>query len=799
MFSSAASPDDSTQLSPPARKIPIIVVPGIMGTRLAEPGGDHKLAWNPTGGGITGRAPGEMAADPERLANVAAPLSPDEWSWAQGYPFDRMVKASWIPNFYNLIPDYYDDLCFALREELGVALKPMGFEPRVYACGYDWRLGNDIAATRLQKVVAAARDECDQELAILVAHSQGGLVSRYFCRKLGGESAVRALFLIGSPSLGAPQVYARMKRGIIGSADGKEMWFLRTYMGLNDGESKDLLRAFPSMYQLLPNKLFTQQAIAVPGHEPRLWLEFDRSQSGYPYTRDSAIGDPGAPAPLADCTSFFPAIYEDIYAGFGEQTASRLDYVGYAEDAATFHDALTVGNLAYMHPTTYCIACLDLPTPALADLPVYGQITAQGNDYVYTLNKTFFGNPIEAPLELVDGPGDSAVPEISCNPPASLLTTPFTPFGATYPPIRGVAHGDLPNDPDVIKMIVEEIPRIVVTENVEDDIGEEPDDSPVRLEHRSQYTAMTRYSTTEWVAASDALFLVGQARVLSVRVAAPAGASATWEITPLGDHSGTVPVSTGSGNRFDYTPVVTQAQRSVPEGIPSGPEELGTKVANLPIRYQIKATVVVNGTTHEKVEIIEQDERDIIRQEWVDFRTWRNGFTLHVPYRNRLVTTDREGNVRGNYDLILDSSMTELLEATEANLGAGVYVSSGWRNPQRNLWAGSTVANSNHQHGGAVDMQPVGGPTGAARRRALLDLYNAARGAGGRKVLLERKASQLYPGNDAFPEPTPENPDADGDGLPDAATHGGENLAAMFDRATHVHIDRNPENEAEDD
>lgn len=788
MFSpSTASPDASTQLSPPARKIPIIVVPGIMGSRLAEPGGNHALVWNPTGGGITGSAPGEMAADAERLANVDAPLAPDEWNWVSGYPLDLAVRASWIKNFYQLIPDYYANLCFALREDLAKTLKPLGCEPVVYACGYDWRVSNAVSADRLQKVVSAAREECSQEKVILVAHSQGGLVSRYFCRKLGGEAAVRALFLIGSPSLGAPQVYARLKRGIVLSGDGKEMWFLRTYMGMSQADSKDLLRAFPSMYQLLPNKIFTRQLITANGQSPRLWLEFDRSQSGYPYTRDSLVDDPDAPAPLGDCTAVFPQIYEDIYAGFGEQTASRSTYAVHTEDAALFHDALTVDGAAYMPPRTYCIPCLDLPTPAHANLPVYGTITAQGNEYVYTLNKTLFGNPIEAPLELLDGHGDSAVPEESCHPLPQFLTTDFTPFGASYAPISGVAHGDLPNDPDVIKMVVEEIPRIVDLEDEGKEL-EEGDTSAVRLEYRSQYTAMTRYSEVEWVPAADFLFLVGQARVLSVRVAAPAGATTTWEITPLGDHSGTITKNTGTGNQFDFTPAVTVAQRPI----------TGSRTANLPVRYQIKATVVKDGVTQEKVETIEQDERDIIRQEWVDFRTWRNGFTLHVPYRTRITETDRAA-LRGNYTLILDSAMTDLIEATETNLGAGVNVSSGWRNPRRNIAAGSVIPNSNHQHGGAVDMQPTGGGTGAARRRALLGVYNAALSAGGRMVLLEHNATQIYPGNTAFPEPSVADPDADNDGLPDGATYKGENLAALFDRATHVHIDRNPENESEDD
>jgi len=317
----------------------------------------------------------------------------------------------------------------------------------------------------------------------------------------------------------------------------------------------------------------------------------------------------------------------------------------------------------------------------------------------------------------------------------------------------------------------------------------------VRLEHRSQYTAMQRYSQEEWVPAARFIFLVGRDqtrsnRQLSVRVAEPAGASATWEVTPVGAHSGTVATRTGTGNRFDYTPAVTQAQRPI----------TASREANAPVQYRIKATVTHNGQTQEIVETVTQDERDIIRQEYVDFRTWRDRFTLHVPYRNRIVEPSRQ-EMRGNYTLIVDSAMTELLLATEARYGGRIQVSSGWRNPRRNLAAGSTAPNSNHQHGGAVDMQPVGQREigRVARRRAYLNLYNAALGIGARICMLERGATPIYPTSTAVPTPSARAPDGDGDGIPDAATQGGTNIQTTFDNASHVHVDRSPPDEAEDD
>jgi uncharacterized protein YcbK (DUF882 family) len=307
----------------------------------------------------------------------------------------------------------------------------------------------------------------------------------------------------------------------------------------------------------------------------------------------------------------------------------------------------------------------------------------------------------------------------------------------------------------------------------------------VRLEHRSRYTAMTKYSKQEWVAAKDFIFLIGQDRVLSVRVAEPKGAVATWEVTPLGPQSGTLNPNKGTGNQFDYTPQVTQAQRPI----------TASRSPNKAVKYLIKATVTLNGQTKEITETVEQDERDIIRNEYVDFRTWRHGFTLHVPYRNRIITPSRD-DIRGNYTLVLDSHMTELLTATQANYSGTIMVTSGWRNPRRNLAAGSTAPNSNHQHGGAVDMAPSESHTtsGATRRGAFVQLYQAALKVGARLVLLEAGATPLYPSNGAIPTLKKGQTDADGDGLPD-----GSSAEGAFDGADHVHIDKNPPDESEDD
>lgn len=441
------SPDSSTHLSAPARTIPIIVVPGIMGTRLSNPDTDE-LVWNPLGG-VLGRSPGNLVpslfnSQWERL-NDLAPLDPVESTDWSGYPQDRAAKATWIKHFYNLIPDSYDDLCFALKDDLAAKLKPLGLVPRVYGAGYDWRQDNAVSAdTHLARVVKEAQAECGHEKVILVAHSQGGLVSRYFCKK--NESSVLALFLLGSPSLGAVQPYVRLKRGIVGE-DGASFVFLRTELHLGAEGSRDLLRRFPSMYQLMPNAIYCRE-------HPE-WLMVDvrhtgRSKSA-PLPGGASEGETSEPSEptFSDARCGYDT-YRDLYAGLLEVSASRDLYAGHIDTAERFHAALTTSSgAAYVPPITFCICTTDIDTPSVANVLPYGHFATSGEVVEYVADY-----PAEISLDM--GAGDESVNAFSCDP-SSVVSPAFAVASDVNGGHAGVAHGDLPNDPDVIRLVIDHI------------------------------------------------------------------------------------------------------------------------------------------------------------------------------------------------------------------------------------------------------------------------------------------------------------------------------------------------------
>ncbi|HEV7667551.1 MAG TPA: hypothetical protein VGS22_03440 [Thermoanaerobaculia bacterium] len=127
-------------------------------------------------------------------------------------------------------------------------LRTFGFKEgeRLVLFPYDWRKSNAVAAEglaqRLDDLVAA---DSDVEITLL-AHSMGGLVSRYFLESgqfntRPGYAAIRRLIALATPHRGAPLALA--------AAVGKQK---RLFLS---AEQVHLLAShpeFPSVYQLLP-------------------------------------------------------------------------------------------------------------------------------------------------------------------------------------------------------------------------------------------------------------------------------------------------------------------------------------------------------------------------------------------------------------------------------------------------------------------------------------------------------------------------------------------------------------------
>ncbi len=393
--------NQEVRLHAPFRYLPIIIVPGIMGTRLTDPN-TNALVWNPVGKPI-GDSPGAFASDNKRLAQISAELIPDETHKFDDAAQNDAVKS--IKHYFNLIPDFYGrmarDLAALSTEEVG----DYQIRPKVYCCGYDWRQDNARSALRLAEVVEEALAETRERKVIIIAHSMGGLVTRYYCRALGGESKVHQVFLIGSPTLGSPAAYMQLKNGLtglyvkdikddfmtgdalgatteliqssgrlfaavgaavtgMGAGSSIKSFFGDIYAVMCLGEGRFLsrkettyfARQIPSLYQLMPGVLYCR--------DHKNWLVFDPLATGYvptgkmfvlPTLLDAALGLVGGTLDLFSGAQRVGTAMKDEVQKFlvpeaSERTSGRATrrMTTLAQALSTIGDAVSSGDVSKM-------------------------------------------------------------------------------------------------------------------------------------------------------------------------------------------------------------------------------------------------------------------------------------------------------------------------------------------------------------------------------------------------------------------------------------------------------------------
>jgi len=367
--------------------LPIIFVPGIMGSRLRNQKGDR--VWDPD--------------DPKFMLRNYGLL----WAATAKSRKKLVVGKEFDNDFLKILDDDYKhnkvfaDNTDTSREQRGWGGVSWGsyggflkalqnrewdqsvnlfYEFPVHAFGYNWTASNGLAGQQLAAYIdhvvknySDAGRKCTKVL--LVTHSMGGLVARSACLLHGAKEKVLGVVHGVQPSNGSPAAYWRMKGGferphtipdidffqwfrnpvklfnhqkgkLLNSIKGTvSAWVLGT-----DGEEVTaLLGNMPGGLQLLPNKQY------VNNSGGGRWLELldnNGNKAAFP------IADP------------YNEIYRQEYAYYRlvnpkwlspgtKQDLSLNDdlgpwdlYLGYLAEAEGFHDALGSAKEQF-HPQTY--------------------------------------------------------------------------------------------------------------------------------------------------------------------------------------------------------------------------------------------------------------------------------------------------------------------------------------------------------------------------------------------------------------------------------------------------------------
>jgi pimeloyl-ACP methyl ester carboxylesterase len=211
----------------------VVLLPGILGSVLQR---DGKDVWAPTPSGAL-RALWTLGRSLRDLRLDRDPVDRDDL--ADGVVATRLMPdVHIIPGLWGI--DGYSAISAMITSTFGVVPGRTFLE-----FAYDWRRDNRVAARQLASVALPAlhgqrRTFPDAKL-ILIGHSMGGLVARYFLECMDGWKDTRALITFGTPYRGSLNALNFLANGFVKKVGPFKMVDL-----------SELLRSLTSVYQLLP-------------------------------------------------------------------------------------------------------------------------------------------------------------------------------------------------------------------------------------------------------------------------------------------------------------------------------------------------------------------------------------------------------------------------------------------------------------------------------------------------------------------------------------------------------------------
>lgn len=310
--------------------LPIVMLPGMMGTRLHFPNADRY--WDPDS--VRRMAPWLFATAIGSGGKVARQMHRDE-------PAEVVADANDIRGderdfgWEGVVASFYVGFLRGLRAARG---------DTVSAVGYDWR--QDI--TLLGRVVAGQiREHAGAGEVILVTHSMGGLVARAALAQDADLAArVRAVVHVCQPVLGAVLFYRRCFTGAVRGLDGgiRDLPF-RLLAGDSPAEFVRHVCGLPGAMQLLPAPEY--RASGGANWNAPFGAQF-QARPGALY--QFATRPPGLSDPRADpfVLSNLPARLAEVGAYHAHAPAFRFDR---ERTWAVFGDALdTDDDIAFNGP-----------------------------------------------------------------------------------------------------------------------------------------------------------------------------------------------------------------------------------------------------------------------------------------------------------------------------------------------------------------------------------------------------------------------------------------------------------------
>ena len=245
---------------PKNSRVPVIIIPGISGTRLLKAYDDNSEIW-------------------PSLFSLIFSLS-DNFLDSLILNFDGTGKKD-NPVIVGdiirstIVTHIFDYLIQDLENKDGYTENI-----DLFVFPYDWRFDSKTTTDKLKQKIDQVMQDTGYDSVDIVAHSMGGLVTKRYIAEYGDQN-IDNLFFVGTPHLGAPKAFKALMYG-----DNLGISFI-----LNSLEIQKISQNFPSLYELLPSKKFGNyvnykgSTLQYSGTE-NLMIDEGRNPGMFSYTHD---------------------------------------------------------------------------------------------------------------------------------------------------------------------------------------------------------------------------------------------------------------------------------------------------------------------------------------------------------------------------------------------------------------------------------------------------------------------------------------------------------------------------------
>lgn len=274
--------------------VPIVFVPGVMGSRLSMPSGTD---WDPDdpaamlAGADVDTKLRDLNVFNRPVAKVIRPFSSAGAAIVNGSVALSKIASRLRPGLTpsvlyaergwgGAVFAFYNEILTLLETQFNKAFFAQPPHP-VFCFGYDWRRSNVDSGRALRaRIEEIIKQTPDAKEVVVVTHGMGGLVARAMLA-LTGEDKVAAVIHGAQPSNGTPVAYRRFFTGATPPFEGNAVpdQVLNNIMGTSPIEYTTVQSGLPGPVQLMPNQLYHKtsgsQWLVLPPGSPALDNVYD--------------------------------------------------------------------------------------------------------------------------------------------------------------------------------------------------------------------------------------------------------------------------------------------------------------------------------------------------------------------------------------------------------------------------------------------------------------------------------------------------------------------------------------------